>query len=260
MNSMTEQTLSPSPEELDSNVFNGQGFYDFYDSLFEGVIANTPDLIDECYKLRYQVYCVEHPFEEPDPGFGEYERDQFDGHAVHALLRARKTGEFIGTVRLIIDDLEGPARIPIKSLSEEHMVSLPASFSKKSYGEISRFCISKKLRRRVTDGMYGSSYTQDELDKINGRVIPYVALGLMRMLFTLARTHNVTQACAVMELSLLRLLAKLGVHFVTLGKPFEFHGTRQIAYLTLEDLHKSLSAERPEILDFITDYNKYPLI
>jgi len=236
-----------------------ESLYDLYNHMFEGVIADTPDLIDECYKLRYQVYCIEHPFEEPDPLKGEYERDSCDGHAVHALLRYKPTGHYIGTVRLIIDDGETPVRIPIRELCREHGVRLPVSFSKRPYGEISRFCISKDFRRRITDEMYSSSYTARELAEMRSRVIPYMALGLINMIFTLGRNHGISQACAVMEPSLIRLLTKLGIHFLPVGDPIEYHGTRQISYIKAADLNRSLYEERPDVLELMTERGKFPL-
>lgn len=233
--------------------------YELYNSLFEGIIADSQELIDECYKLRYKVYCLENPYQEPNPAYGEYERDQFDGHSVHALLRYRPTGEFIGTVRLIVNHGDSPSMIPIQSLCEEHHIQLPASFNNKPYGEISRFCISKSFRRRVTDTMYGTAYTARELAEMRGRVIPYMALGLINMVVTMGREEGLSQVCAVMEPSLIRLLDKLGIHFLPVGPTIEFHGTRQISYINVTDLGKSLSAERPEVLELLTEQGRFPL-
>jgi hypothetical protein len=36
-----------------------------YDRHFSVVPADTPELLDAVHALRYQVYCVEHPFEDP---------------------------------------------------------------------------------------------------------------------------------------------------------------------------------------------------
>ena len=34
----------------------GRTLYDFYNNLFEGVIANTNEMRQECFRLRHQVY------------------------------------------------------------------------------------------------------------------------------------------------------------------------------------------------------------
>lgn len=234
--------------------------YELYNDMFEGIIADTDELIDECYRLRYKVYCIEHPFEDPNPLLGEYERDAYDGHSVHALLRHRESGEFIGTVRLIIDQPDSPCRMPVVALCEEHNVHLPQPFYKNANCEISRFCISKEFRRRVTDNMYASSYTPRELAAVRNRVIPFMALGLMKMVFGMCKEHGIRQACAVMEPSLLRLLDKLGIHFLPLGDPIEYHGTRQVGYITNDSLYASLLKERPDVLELMSDQGRAPLI
>jgi hypothetical protein len=34
-----------------------------YDRYFSVMFADTPQLLDQVYRLRYEVYCVEHSFE-----------------------------------------------------------------------------------------------------------------------------------------------------------------------------------------------------
>src|SRR6266853_4586961 len=60
------------------------------------VVVAKGDLIKECLRLRYQVYCVEKGFE---PGRNGLETDPFDDKARHVLLIHRASGEPIGTVR-----------------------------------------------------------------------------------------------------------------------------------------------------------------
>lgn len=236
-----------------------ESLYELYNGMFETIVADSDELVDECYRLRYQVYCVEHPFEEPDPAKGEYERDAFDGHSIHALLRHRDSGEFIGTVRLIMGENDSPKRMPVFELCEQHLIKLPEQLYKQRSAEISRFCISKDFRRRITDSMYSSSYTARELAAVRNRVIPFMAIGLMSMVFRLCRAHEIRQSTAVMEPSLIRLLTKLGIYFQPVGEPIEYHGTRQVTYITSAGLHQSLLAERPDVLELMTDRGKFSL-
>lgn len=234
--------------------------YELYNSMFETVVADTDELIEECYKLRYKVYCVENPFLDPDPLRGEYEQDEHDGNSLHALLRYRKTGEFIGTVRLIIDTKDSPHRMPAIRLSEENHIFLPEQIYKQPCAEVSRFCISKEFRRRITDTMHDSAYTRRELIAERQRVIPYMALGLIKSVFDACKQHEMRQCCAVMEPSLIRLLDKLGIHFQPIGQPIEHHGTRQITTITNIGLYNSLLKERPEVLELMTDQGRSPLL
>lgn len=230
-----------------------KSFYELYHSMFEGVIADTEELIDECYKLRYKVYCVEHPYEEHDPANGEYERDQYDGHSLHALLRHKQTGEFIGTVRLIVDEKDSPQRMPAIQICEDNNIPIPSHIYNQACTEISRFCISKEFRRRITDTMYSSAYTPQELIAVKNRVIPFMAIGLMSMVYKMSHQHGITQSCAVMEPSLLRMLGKLGLHFKPVGEPVEYHGLRQFAYIKSSEMIEQLLEERPDVLEVITE-------
>ena len=71
----------------------------------ELVDQDDRDLLRQAYRLRYQVYCVEHSYEAGQNGI---ERDEYDDIARHAVVRWRHTGEVVGTVRLILP--KTPAR------------------------------------------------------------------------------------------------------------------------------------------------------
>ena len=67
---------SPSGSELSA----------LYDRHFTVVAADTPDLLDAAHALRYQVYCVEHRFEDPAEHRDERERDRYDRHSAQMSL------------------------------------------------------------------------------------------------------------------------------------------------------------------------------
>ena len=81
--------------------------YQGFQSFFEIVIADTPELLEAVYRIRYQVLCVQNSF--PDMNAADYpnqlEKDEYDNHACHALLRFKSSGAFVGAVRLSLLDL-----------------------------------------------------------------------------------------------------------------------------------------------------------
>src|SRR6185437_14426899 len=85
-----------------------------YDRHFEVIRAATPKLVREAYKLRYQVYCVENPFEDPEQQVGACESDDNDDRSIHTLLLHRRTGEIAGTSRVILPDQSRP--LPVATL------------------------------------------------------------------------------------------------------------------------------------------------
>ena len=77
-----------------------------YDRYFTVLPATTPDLLDAAHALRYQVYCVEHAFEDPARQVGEREFDRYDSRSIHAVLLYTPTGDVVGCVRLILPEAD----------------------------------------------------------------------------------------------------------------------------------------------------------
>src|SRR5438105_11030928 len=85
-----------------AGVSHWQEFLSCYRQHFEVVRADTPSLLDEAYRLRYQVYCVENRYEDPDQQVNGRERDVYDDRSVHSLLIHRRSGVAAGTMRVIL--------------------------------------------------------------------------------------------------------------------------------------------------------------
>ena len=79
-----------------------------------------------------------------------------------------------------------------------------------------------------------------------------MTLGLMTALFEVTVAHGLTHLCAVIDPALLRMLGKLGLHFVSVGEPIEFHGRRQPVYIDAHTLVAVQAATQPEIYDVVS--------
>src|SRR5450759_1105965 len=75
------------------------GAIDALEEEFEVRVADTHDLIEESYRLRYQVYCLERHFLEGASGI---ESDEFDANSCHTVLLNRASGEVVGSARLVL--------------------------------------------------------------------------------------------------------------------------------------------------------------
>ena len=199
-------------------------------SRFEIVVAKTDDELDEVFRLRYQVYCLERGFE---PAVGGREIDRFDRLAVHALLRHRVSGQPLGTVRLVTRDPEGGSiRFPIDEVCDAPLIrQLPHDSS----AEISRFALSKTFRAE------------------SGFSMPLLRLFLIRGIVLLSGMLRVTHWCALMEPCFLRLLRANSVHFQAAGELVDHHGLRQPSYGVVVDMLAQLGREQPLIWDFVTE-------
>jgi N-acyl amino acid synthase of PEP-CTERM/exosortase system len=224
-----------------------------YWNWFDACIANTVDLIDTAFRLRYRVYCVENPFEDPSRNPDGRESDEYDHHSTHGLLIYRPTGTPAGTVRLVLpieNDLD-------RSFALQHVCSHPllrdrVRFPVERTAEVSRFCISKEFRRRRGD-VSGEINDGAEMPADDERrILPHLSLGLIESLVRMSVDNGITHWCAVMEPTLLRLLTRLGIHFEPIGPLVEYHGRRQPCYIPLEVLLPRVQRERPDVWEVIT--------
>ena len=216
--------LGRPPRESESLV-------DLYNRYFEVVPADSDDRLDEAYRLRYQVYCVENPFENADEHLDGREVDEYDDRSVHSLLIHRSTGAVAGTVRLILPEVG--KRLPITHTCRHPILSNLRLMPPEGTAEISRFAVSKQFRRRATDKLGVDQALVERragLDGKDRRVIAHITLGLMKAIVQMSWKHGITHWTAVMEPALLRLIARLGLKFNPLGPVVEYHGLRQPCY------------------------------
>jgi N-acyl amino acid synthase of PEP-CTERM/exosortase system len=234
--------------ELITEAQQSRPLIEIYHQFFEVVRADTPERMREVFRLRYQVYCVENPFEDPADNPDGLERDRYDEHSIHSLLRHRASGEPVGAMRLIMP-LPGSQSLPMFEICRASREKLPAH----STAEFSRFAVSKNFRRRTNDALYGEGYSAEDLSINSRRVIPHITLGLMASALEIGCERDIDHVCAIMEPSLLRLLAKFGIFFTPIGSMIEHHGMRQPSYSTVSDVLAGIQKHRPEIWELITD-------
>jgi N-acyl amino acid synthase of PEP-CTERM/exosortase system len=229
---------------------------EFYWSWFDAQVASTDSLRDAAFKLRYRVYCVENPFEDPSASPDGREIDAYDRHSAHALLIYRPTSTPAGTVRLVLprsDDLDNS--FALQQICSHPLLRDRAQFPIQTMAEVSRFCISKQFRRRLGDSSSivgevsdGTEMSADE----ERRILPHLSLGLIESLVRMSIDNGVTHWCAMMEPTLLRLLTRLGIHFDPIGPLVEYHGRRQPCYIPLAVLLPRVQRERPDVWDVLT--------
>ncbi len=228
-----------------------KSFHDY----FEVVIADTDDLRDEVYRIRYEVYCLELGYENKRKFPDQRERDEFDEQARHCLLRHRETGRFAGCVRLITKRThEDPQRLPFEkhcwqSLDANFMYELRAQHS--SYGEISRLAVPAYFRRRKGEKLHPIGDTCDGNSLQEARYIPHIAMGLYLAAACIGLEKGIEGAFAMMEPRLARHLRRFGIHFQQAGDLTDYHGDRAAYYITRSQLLADLHPELEQILTAI---------
>ena len=195
--------------------------------------ADTPEIAQQAYRVRHQVYCIECGYEE---GRGGIEIDEFDAHARHVILQDSSTGQVVGTVRLVLPSPESPERsFPMQRVCQPSLLGdLPLATT----AEVSRYAISKQWRA------------------VSGASNPLMRLALVRGILQLSNELRITHWCAVMERPLLRLLQSSAIHFQQLGPLVAYHGLRQPAFGRIDSILARVNREQPGIWNFITDGGK----
>jgi N-acyl amino acid synthase of PEP-CTERM/exosortase system len=208
-----------------------------YERHFDVIRAATSSLLREAYRLRYQVYCVENRFENPDQQIGAYESDDDDDRSVHTLLMHRRTGEIVGTSRVILPDQQRYRPLPMATLLQGHERCRFHDFPLAHTAEISRFAVSKEFRRRRNEERRADS-SYDDLSSVENerRLMPFITLGLLRGVIDICLEYKISHLAAVMEPPLVRILHRLGLHFAPMGGTVMHHGVRQPCFALLNDL------------------------
>lgn len=228
---------------------------EIYQQYFEAIVIGSEDeeLRDAALRLRYQVYCIENPFEDPSDNPNGREQDAYDDRVLHCLLLHLPSHTWAGTVRLVLPDQPAPEQsFALQQVCFDPMIVDPERFPVLEMGEVSRFCISKYFRKREGDWLFPRSNEPEERQD-DRRVVPNMALGLIEGLVRMSLDRDIRYWCAVMEPALLRLLGRLGIHFENIGALVDYHGHRQPCLIKLDTMLTQVHAERPDVWDILTD-------
>jgi len=234
---------------------------------FELVHADTEELRMHVFLLRYQVYVLETGFEQTDncdsyvSPSGEvihFERDAYDRHSDHYLLRHRRTGIYAATARLILPD---PDDVTTPFPMEAHCQLDPDkriadSGQRQHLSEISRFAVSKEFKRRIGESGTQAGVAEDVeayFAPDERRVLPHISLGLFAAVMRMIYQHRLTHSYAVMEPALHRLIGKFGVIFNQIGPETDYHGLRIPCLGSVHEALPNIKRVAPSVWDLITE-------
>lgn len=205
------------------------------------VPADTDELLDRVFRLRFQVYCVERGFEDSGQYPDGRERDADDVRSMHFLVLDRASGVAAGTVRLILP--QGGGDLPVFRLigGQSARRSLPPHAT----GEISRFAVAKAYRRPVEAGWSSAAGRRTGL--------PIITFGLIQAIVMMSAIGGVTHIVAMMEPALMRLLRRLGIELNPVGGLVEHHGMRQPGWAAMGNLTARVRDCHHELWEIATD-------
>lgn len=171
----------------------------------ERVQKNDP-LYCDYLAVRYQIYCLERGFEDPQQYPEGRESDEYDEHAIHLAAIEESTGRVVGCARIIRHSALG---FPL----EQHFcLDSPLDYVERDcIGEVSRLAVTK-------------SHCQEF--QIVSRLLDH--------LFLESGKNGITHWYAAMAKGLPVLLRRRKLLFAKAGPDMEFHGIRAPYVLDLE--------------------------
>ena len=184
--------------------------------------VSEPRELEEVFRLRYKVYCLERKFERIEDHPGEMERDAYDDHSLHFLTRDGK-GRGIATARLVLDS---PLGLPLEK--EYAMSEAFAGIDRRGLAEFSRFAISKNIRDVDEEAAAAPVSARSGHSEI--------ALSLILALAKESRAQGITHWCAAIERALWMALRHGGMGLRQVGPPKDYHGIRIPCLSSMEEL------------------------
>lgn len=210
-----------------------------------------PEILEDAYRLRYNVYCEETHFLNKDDYPSGIETDQYDASSEHILSLNMQGDNRItaGTVRLV--KYSDPLGFP----TNEHYAKLYELLSprnKNEIAEISRLCISKEYRRRLAprDGLFGiESYLEEQKDE--RRRYPVILLHLFKKMYVTSNKYGIKYWIASMEETLFRVLDMYAITFEHLGEDtIEYYGKVRLFIAEVNKIEERMSVKRPDLWPF----------
>ncbi len=218
-------------------------------------IVDDKELLEETFRLRFQVYAEEFGFEKIEDHPGGLETDEYEKESIHCAC-LNDQNAVVGTIRLVLDSDKGfPIEHAVPDLS--FVGEMP---EKKNIAEISRLTVSKDVRRRKEDGRYGveSYLTKDKggvlpddgtiPEEFQGRKNPIIVLGLYQIMYQESKRLGISHWYMITEKKLHNALNKYGFHFHQIGTPVWYHGERIPFLGVIEDIERKLMQTNPDMV------------
>ncbi len=218
---------------------------------FKKVDFNDKEMMQQLYRLRFDVYCHECNFIKAEDYPQGFESDEYDPQSVH-FAAINDFNEVIGTLRII---LPRPLPLPIR----HHCPNLILE-NEENCIEISRLVISRKLRRRVDDKLYYGPQVEDKIiqqeNKEFMRRAKPMAFGLYREMYRECKARGITHWYTLMEKPLRLLLSLHGFKFNCVGDAVDFYGPVYPHLGKTSEIEEEVKKKFPQFFDYFVEQPK----
>jgi phenylacetate-CoA ligase len=214
-------------------------------------IDDVPELLEDSYRLRYQVYCLERKFLRAENYPQKLEIDEFDRHSLHVgAVDAR--GKLAGTARAVRVSEIG---LPLFHHCTTFLQETEFHTANTRIVEIGRLAVSRTYARHARDiscgvknaSLPGGFARNRQEDRWRDR--KDLLLTLMKAMYQATKRIGATDWLVAMEISLERLLAQHGFSFQLIGPESDYFGLVAPYRLDLKELDKVIASGRFPALD-----------
>lgn len=219
-----------------------------FDNYFEIFLADTIEGRNIHFNIRYQVYCEELGYEDPNQFPDKLEYDKWDPQNDHNsntqlfLVRLKHTGQWIGAMRLVHHT---GCSLPLEDVSTlDHNIMHPSI-------EISRLCLIKEIRRPYFQNAYGidenSTRTKTVTNKENDfehiklfysnpKVKSTIIWGLFNATAAYSKAQNIKKWYLLSSKALIRVISRQGFKIEQVGSDCDHRGKRAPYRFDVEEI------------------------
>lgn len=212
-------------------------------------MVEASDLLNEIFRLRFQVYCKECSFLKAEDYPDGIEKDKFDPHSLHFVAQDELGA--IGTARLVLDS---PYGLPLEHHYSNYVCLDKTCVPRKQIAEISRLVISKEYRRRRGDGLYYNPEYEDRASREHSlHRMKCMALGMYREMYQESKRRGITHWYALMEKSLWLLLRLHNFNFQPIGEEIDVYGPVKPYLGDIKKMEKEVFEKSPELFKYFIE-------
>lgn len=225
-----------------------------FQNYFDVIFANTPELLKQVYRTRYDVYCREFHYEREEDCPGGLEQDEYDRHSLHLLVVHKASRVGAGCVRMVRPPPDDPGfLLPMErhcGHTLNHAERHPQRVSRDGLAEISRLAVHTSFRRRLgeSESPFGAI---DALNPQERRSFPLVSLALFAGATAMMALSQRPHMFVMIEPRLARRLQSLGFPFVQVGETMDYHGLRAAYHVTVDECAGSWGEAMLDMYGFI---------
>lgn len=203
-----------------------------FNQYFEVFLADTVESKRIHYSIRYQVYCEEMGYENKDNYPLKMEYDENDRISTHFIVRDKRTGLWVGAMRLIFQS-DGGLPIEQRCLLDEKIGNNSCSDAV----ELSRLCLIKDVR----SGVRGVDYYNEDTHRASIPLLnshkaisnPHrnkynrlIIWGLIYAATEYCSKHNIHHWYFMTSSALAKVLTRGGLNLMGIGEPCLHKGQR----------------------------------